>query len=222
MTTLGIDISHWQAEPLPWAAWRDRVSVVGIKLTDGSSPDWLAGAHLAAAKAAGYTRLFGYHYLEPMSGSAQADNFRARLSAAFTFAVLDVEEMGLSEPVMRAFCDNYDAHETRPLVLYGNGNLLAPLIAQNPARYAQYGIWWAEYGPNLPTSTPPYASPHTPAGLRIVAWQFTGKGQLAPYPNRIDLTIWYSVPGTATVPPPADTLAADIARHAEAIKRLVV
>jgi GH25 family lysozyme M1 (1,4-beta-N-acetylmuramidase) len=203
MTTLGVDISRWNPPNLPWAAWRATVGVVCIQLTHGLQLDAGAAGHFRAVKDQGFV-LGGYHYFMDHDSEttrydpvAQAILFASQLGPAFQFAALDVEADGLTELELRAFCDYWDANRLRPLVLYGN-QLLASLIASNPARYKHYGIWWAEYGAQVTGSAPPYPAPHVPAGLHVAGWQFAGNGgRLAPYTGAIDLTQWYEIPGVA-------------------------
>jgi GH25 family lysozyme M1 (1,4-beta-N-acetylmuramidase) len=192
---LGVDISENQPLALPWAEWAT-VRVAVVRASIGFRDDPAFTGHVAAAHRQGvivgaYHALLGHAHYDPVR---QAADFLAALVPEIEFCALDIETPGISEPDMRAWCDHYDAHSRLPLVLYGN-QLLAQLITQDPVRYSRYSIWWAEYGPARPTSTPPYVSHHAPAGLNVIGWQYAGdNGRLEPYPWAIDLTDWDKLP----------------------------
>lgn len=120
--------------------------------------------------------------------------------------MLDVERAWLSEPLLRAFCDYYDAHSDRELVIYTGypswGRIVPP---EARPRYARYSLMIAAYPFDAPAgmaqpmdpasvalrSTPPAdRRPTLPAPWKQAwAWQHTGHGRLPGYGNDLDLQV---------------------------------
>lgn len=196
MSILGVDFSENQTT-LPWSAWASKLgfaigrSSIGYR-QDVSYPEYLTGAANVGIKNLGAYHVILHHdaeiaFFDPVR---QADVFISRLKALpLGMAFLDIEAAGVTEAMVRAFCDYYDANGTVPLGLYGNLSLEG-LLGPNRARYAKYPLWQADYGPGLITSTPPAGN--FPRALNIghrVLWQFAGNnGRLAPYTKPIDLS----------------------------------
>lgn len=201
MSYLGVDVSRWQdPAALPWREWADRVTVALVQVTHGTVPEPHAAEHLAAASAAHVPVIGGYHWLMPGNALAQLARFVDTVDQhdACTFCALDVEEPGVTAADVVAWCSAYDADFHLPLLLYGN-NALAAIVAEHP-ELRRYGVWWANYpaGKARISSPPENKSPSAPAGLRVVGWQFSGTGLLAPYDQNIDLSVWYSLPNGKT------------------------
>jgi len=200
---LGIDVSHFQDKPLPWAEWAGRVSVVCIQTYHGDHVEPLADVHLANALVAGYSHIGAYALLWPGQTAEQAAAFIRTLKSAHTWAALDVEVAGLVGTDVLNWCTYFSANCSLSLVLYGN-NQLAAIIAAYP-ELKRYGVWYAGYPtfPNLCT-VPPFPQPrNVPASLaeRVVGWQYAGdNGRLPPYTGAIDLTTWYEIPGATPMP----------------------
>lgn len=184
MTLLGVDVSRYQLEPLPWPAWRAAgLAVVVIQVSHGLDPEPQAREHLAAAVAAGIPTIGAYHFLTPGDGGAQAAAFLLSLRPQHRFAALDVEQAGVTAGDVLAWLAVFK--DALPLVLYGNYSLLVGILNERP-ELKRYPIWWSQY----PGFTPP-------ADLRVVGHQYAGNdGRLAPYEGAIDLTLWKDTFGT--------------------------
>lgn len=207
--TLGIDVSSFQdPAALPWAAWRSTIGVVVIQTFHGDHPEPRAAAHLEHALAAGYLIIGAYHFLYPGNTAWQVTQFLMTVEPGYSFCALDIEAPGITPQDVLGWVTLYEASCKLPLILYGN-NLLAACVAKYP-QLAKYPVWWANYPAGLARISEPPAGTHpsAPAGLNVVGWQFTGKGLLLPYPDDIDLTDWYTVPGQ---PDAAAHVMADVA-----------
>lgn len=211
-THLGIDISRYQVEPLPWREWiANGLEIVFIQISHGLDPEPQAREHLAGAVAAGVPYIGAYHFLMPGDGGAQAAAFLLSLRPRHKFAALDVEpsrrDDGTVVKPTAADVLNWLAvfKDTLPLLLYGNDSLLTGVLAQHP-ELKRYPLWWSEYGPykpgtyELPLRTiddPPYREPHPPAGTTVWGWQMAGdNGRFPPWKDGIDLTRWADQFGT--------------------------
>jgi len=215
---LGVDISRWQPTDLPWRAWvAGGLQVALVQVTHGPNLEPHAGEHLANAHEAHVPTIGAYHYLMPSGAAFQAAAFTAALPPYVSFAALDVEEPGLADYDVLEFCTAYARTCALPLVLYGNYSGLEPILNAHP-NLKLYPVWWAEYRDNLPATQPPYAAPHPPAGLNVVAWQWTGHGRLPPYAGDIDLSTWYSLPGA---PMPTTNRGCLIGGHAQSTSSIV-
>lgn len=206
MAILGTDVSENQSRDLPWAAWPFRF-VIG-RATIGYRRDALYPWHLQQAAANGVLCRGAYHallhhdreiaYFEPVR---QCRAFLDSLIPGLTqICALDIEAAGMTEPLVRAWCDYYDAHCPLPLLLYSNTALNA-ILAPNPARYLKYFKWVSDYGPYAPgTDRPPLRSdPWTMPGRPLMPnvagpmkiWQYAGdNGRRPPYNRPIDLNVF--------------------------------
>lgn len=229
MTFYGVDCSDWQEAALPWPAWYAagwRVAIPRAQV--GFWDDRHYARYVSEAHAAGFT-LGAYHAIlaqKYYDVTQQAREFLALIGPHIAFLVLDDEAPGVSGLDVVTWVRYVLAHSTLPLYLYGNWELAAH-IAVYP-ELAELPVWWAAYVtyPNL-TTLPPYATPrNVPVELRdnvaSGGWQYAGgNGRLPPYQGAIDLSVWYSLPNGVPVPPPVDTVKAQVAVHAKAIKGLV-
>lgn len=224
MTIIGVDASEWQDAALPWPAWYAggaRVAVARAQLgfrDDTHYTRYVAEAYAAGFIVGAYHVIFPRQYYDPLR---QAAEFLALIRPAVSFLVLDIEAPGVAPSDILAWVRYVDARSSLPLILYGNWDMAAACFTYPELR--AFGIWWAAY-PTYPalTTAPPFPTPRgVPAGLRVVGWQYAGaNGRLPPYTDAIDLTAWYELPGLPPAPPPADTLAADVAARARAILEL--
>jgi lysozyme len=137
-----IDLSHWNAGPLDFAAAKaSGVLAVIAKATEGvAGIDPAFVANRAAAKAA--RLLFGaYHYLTPDGGGAQAAHFLAQTEPGDLLA-LDFEQAGAT------FADAVTFVHLLPVtpVFYCGGYLKG--LGPAPDTLTACPLWLAQYGPN--------------------------------------------------------------------------
>jgi GH25 family lysozyme M1 (1,4-beta-N-acetylmuramidase) len=200
---LGIDASEWQNRALPWAEWRQRHDLrwMYARVSVGTRRDALYPAHHEQARAAGVDWRGGYAAILAGDGAAQARVFVSLLEPGLIqFAVLDVEAFGVTEAMVRAFCDTFDAICGLRLYLYGN-LALERILGRNNPRYDPYDLIAADYGPGTITSVPLTDGPRAPSiGGELVGWQYAGDGgRLEPYTGPIDLNLWYGELPTMTL-----------------------
>lgn len=214
MTILGVDFSENQLPNLPFPAWFAQGLRIAIgRVSIGYRRDAQYPRHLEQARAAGFECRGGYGvilhhdrevpFFDPVR---QANVFvDALIPGLTTVSVLDLELAGglnlpLTEPMVRAWCDRYDARCRLPLWIYGN-TWIQRLLGSNPARYLKYFKWVSDYGFFAPgTNAPPLRSePYQVAGLPrmpavagpMVLLQFAGdNGRRPPYPRPIDLNVF--------------------------------
>lgn len=120
--------------------------------------------------------------------------------------MLDVERVAVTEPRLRAWCDYYDDHTERELLIYTGAPWWLGHIAQGArARYSHYGLMIAGYPFDAPAGTPQPMDPasvalrsNPPVGRRPAipppwltewSWQHTGHGRLPGYGNDLDLQV---------------------------------
>lgn len=201
MSILGVDFSENQ-RTLPFPAWVQTQEVrfcfgratIGYR-QDAVYPQYLYQAQDAGIEFRGAYSVILHHdsnvsFFDPVR---QCRTFIERLIPGLvSLAVLDIEAAGVTEGMVRQWCDVYDAEGPVPLLLYGNLNLENILGINNP-RYDRYDLWNADYGPGTITSVPPVGSQY-PRTSRVGKnrgrlWQFAGNnGRLAPYTFPIDLS----------------------------------
>jgi GH25 family lysozyme M1 (1,4-beta-N-acetylmuramidase) len=249
----GQDVSGLYQDPrqMRYQEWRGLGFCYGFyEVAIGLRRIQYAAEHRAGMRAAGYLTA---PYQALHESYSPADQCRLLLDlGAYDDELpfmLDVERAWLAEPMLRAWCDYYDAHTGRELVIYTgmwDWSRIVPVEAR--PRYAKYHLLIAAYPFDAPAgqaqpmdpqsialrSNPPASRrPSVPAPWSTPwAWQHTGHGHLPGYEKDLDLQVHslteaelrarYGKSAPPMQPPPAgDLMAADIAGHALAIKGLV-
>jgi lysozyme len=194
----GIDASSYQGV-VNWA----QVAQAGkafafVKATEGVGyQDARFSANWYLTRAHGLVR-GAYHYLLPnLDGAAQADYFRAFVTASGgvqhgDFAILDCEQPnGLAHQEIVECSASFVQRVREDLGVnvifytYPNfwlaylGDPVDPVLAQCP-------LWLADYGP----SVPPLAN--WPGGLSF--WQYSDTGHCPGVPGNVDLSRFYGTP----------------------------
>jgi hypothetical protein len=163
-----------------------------------------APAHLSAMRSAGY-RAAGYINISHGDTAAQMRRFLALAPATDWPDMLDVEELTLQEPDVRAACDVHDA-TGRVLVIYtGYWNWRAIVPEAARPYYKKYKVVIGSYPHDTPadqpvpmdeasivrrsappaTFNPPTPGPWTVAD--VLSWQYSGQGSLPDYAGFLDL-----------------------------------
>ena len=150
---------------------------------------------------------------------------------------VDAERVGLTEPMLNAYCSEYDRRSRRQrLALYtGKPWWISHVPASRRARYARYPLILAAYpfdtpaGQPVPMDVAAVALRSNPPTLRRptipppwtveAGWQHSGQGSLPGYAGFLDMGVYKINPGPPVVPI-ADDTAALIAGHADAILAL--
>lgn len=252
MNARGQDVSGLYQDPrqMRYGEWRALGFVYGFyEVAIGLRRIQYAAEHRAGMRAAGYLTA-PYQALHELYNAVDQCRLLLDLRGPDDELpnMLDVERAWLREPMLRAWCDWYDAHTDRELVIYTGfpaWNAIVPPEAR--PRYTRYSLMIAAYPFDAPAgqpqpmdpisialrSTPPSVRrPTIPAPwTREWAWQHTGHGRLPSYANDLDLQVHRLTVdelraryrgGTTTPPADPDTeLKANIRTHAAAIKGLV-
>lgn len=171
MTLFGIDVSVYQ-EGISW----HNVAAAGMKYavaraTIGLRVDTTFQSHRAGAQGAGLIA-GAYHFLEPGSGSDQADVFMAATNKCHgILAALDCEAPGLTIGNIRLFADRFKAKTGgHPLFIYTGINFWK--VHGNPAIGPLGPLWMAYF------VTGGYPGDNHPAwdvvlgGVKPTIWQY--------------------------------------------------
>lgn len=207
--------AQWASDPGFCYAW--------VEYYRGPYPVPDAEAHTRALRAAGY--LTGAYAnlvhtarasADPLSANSSAGGGAADQCAAFLARVLpgdslpdmlDVEQAGVDEADVRAWCLHHDLHSARRLVIYtgyGAWERIIPSWARG--WYAKYKLVIASYpfdspGEDQPmdaasvalrSNPPAHAAPLIPepwTWADVLSWQHTGHGSLPGYDSFLDLHV---------------------------------
>jgi hypothetical protein len=234
VTDRWVDISEYQPPgAMRWVDWRFPRGQ--YRLTIGNRLDMSAFAHRMAMRGAGMlTGPYGVPH-EVGNQADQAWRFCDQVAADDeNDDWCDAERPGLTEPMLRAWCDSYDRHGRGRLAIYtGYPWWVSHVPPAARARYAGYKLILAAYPFDPPAGQPVPMDPISralrstpPANRRPVipppwtvedGWQHTGKGSLPGYVGFLDLGIYRVAPSA----PAPDPLAADLSASADAILRQV-
>ena len=183
---LGIDVSHYQGD-IDWhAVAASGVKFAYIKATEGVSyVDPSFAQNVAGAQAAGML-VGAYHFLTAGNIVDQADRFNNVAGQLDLPMALDVEELVDARDVLGWF--NYallDANAKQ--ILYCDPAraqsltaqlLTAQLLTAARPQLADYPLWIAEYGVNVPRTAP---------WTRWAFWQHTEGGHIPGIRTPVDL-----------------------------------
>lgn len=194
---IGFDFSHHQGTLVTEQQWKDsgaafliaRASYsfqgsAGMSL-DGSYPD-----HIASARSA--KMLVGaYHYLTKFNTGV--DQARFFVNAANRVEALelpfwaDVEDEGLTETIVRDFCEEVDRLTGRVTGIYTRRSFWEPYIGHRLAWAKDRPLWIAQYPNSYADSSVPSGLPDTWDTWEI--WQYAVKRPVF-YPKEVDHNVY--------------------------------
>lgn len=210
-----IDISHWQGR-IDWPTVAGTVRRAYIKSSEHVSwVDSRFSENWRNAKAAGIQR-GAYHFFRAnYSGVAQAQHFirtigtdRGELAPAVDVETGDGVAQALLTARLRACLLEVERLAVKPII-YSSASAWNSLT-NRPTWAVEYEWWLAHYHPGI-------TAPALPAHVTTWKyWQYTSTSRVPGIAGNVDLNRERVPPA----PPPADTLAADVAARARAILEL--